>query len=242
LPSSHHARRRRLPLALAVIATAVAVAVLGPTLVSAGGAVAAASGSTGASAGSGLTSGTGATNVVEDPNRDTCYGHVEPGAPESGVSGPQVRYQFSCDGPITGYSIQTEPHRIQFIDESPVVALAGVPSTTDSFACNAFLPGIQINCVGAASAPFEVITGQFVIAGRSVCAEPRVDPLLTVTEADATVAVGGTPDAPTATTSLFQYIVGPFDLGRPHRCPGDGFGSDSRLGPHPPRIVLPGRA
>ena len=41
---------------------------------------------------------------------------------------------------------------------------------------------MALNCVGLAKAGYESITGQFAI-GTKLCAEPRVDPLLTVTYA-----------------------------------------------------------
>ena len=160
------------------------------------------------------TSATGATGtatpVTEDPNNYTCSGHIAKGAAEPGVTGTQVKYEFYCDGPITGYSIETEPHQIQYFDQAPLVSLNGVAPLTDSFSCNGFVPGIQINCVGLASAPLELITGQFVIAGKSLCTEPRVDPLLTVTEATATAAIGGTKTAPTATATVTQSMSGPY--------------------------------
>jgi hypothetical protein len=121
-----------------------------------------------------------------------------------------------------------------------VVALAGVPSTLDSFSCSAFIPGVQVNCTGQTSAAFEVITGQFVIAGKNLCTEPRLDPILTVTQATATATIGGTKTAPTASATVTQYISGPYDLGRPHGCKADSFGDDTRLGNRPPKIVLTG--
>ena len=108
-----------------------------------------------------------------------------------------------------------------------------------SFSCSAFVPGVQINCTGATSAAFEVITGQFVIAGKGLCTEPRVDPILTVTDVTATATVGGTKAAPTATATSTQYVAGPSDLGRPWGCKGDRFGGNTRLGDHPPSVVLP---
>jgi hypothetical protein len=232
LPTSHPARRR-LSAALGVLAAAIAVAALAPSLVHANGAAHIAQGSTGA---------TGSTTPVasDDPNNYTCYGHIQKGAAEQGVTGTQVEYQFSCDGPITGYSIQTEPHQVQYFDQAPVVALDGIPSSVDGFSCNAFVPGIQINCVGQTSAAFEVITGQFVIGDKNLCTEPRLDPLLTVTQATATATIGGTKTAPTATATVTQYMSGPYDLGRPYGCKGDPYGANTRLGPNPPKVVLPG--
>lgn len=221
--------RRPLISAIGVVAVAGALAVLGPALGQAHGLARAAQGTTGA---------TGSTAATDDPNNYTCFGHIQKGKPEAGVTGTQVEYQFSCDGPITGYQLETEPHQIQYFDQSPVVALKGVPSVLDSFSCSAFIPGVQINCTGQASVAFEVITGQLVVAGKNLCTEPRVDPILTVTDATATATIGGTKTAPTASATVTQYISGPFDLGRPWGCKGDVYGSDTRLGNHPPKVLL----
>jgi hypothetical protein len=221
---------------------AIGVSVLGPSLVQASGRAHVALGAAGATA---TTSATGATDtttqVTEDPNNYTCSGHIQKGDAEQGVTGTQVKYEFYCDGPITGYSIQTEPHAIQYFDQSPLLSLGGISLLTDSFSCNGFVPGIQVNCVGLASGSKELITGQFVIAGKSICTEPRVDPLLMVVEATATATIGGTATAPTATAVVTQAMSGPFDLGRPWGCPGDRFGGNARLGNNPPHVILPGR-
>ena len=223
--------RRRLIAAIGVTAVAIALPVLGPTLGQARDRAHVADGTTGA---------TGATVASDNPNNYTCVGHIQKGAAESGVPGTQVEYQFSCDGPITGYQIETEPHQIDYFDQAPVVALKGVPSVADGFSCSAFVPGVQVNCTGVASAAFEVITGQFVIAGKNLCTEPRLDPILSVTDATATATIGGTKTAPTASATVTQYISGPYDLGRPWGCKGDGFGANTRLGNHPPKVVLGG--
>ncbi len=226
--------RARLGAVLGVLVAAIAVAAFVPSLLQADSTAPLTTGTTGA------TGSTGSTVAADDPNNYTCAGHIGKGAAEQGVSGTQVEYQFSCDGPITGYEIETEPHQVQYFDQSPVVALDGVASTTDSFSCSAFVPGVQINCTGSSSAASEVITGQFVIAGRSLCTEPRLDPILTVTQATATATIGGTKTAPTASATLTQYIAGPFDLGRPYGCKGDRYGADTRLGSNPPKVVLTG--
>jgi hypothetical protein len=227
---------RRLLAVLGVTAVAVALPALGASLGQARDGAHAAQGTTGAT---GTTSATGPT-ASDDPNNYTCFGHIQKGVAESGVSGTQVKYQFSCDGAITGYQLETEPHQIQYFDQSPVVALNGVASVSDNFSCSAFVPGVQINCAGIASVPFEVITGQFVIAGKNICTEPRVDPILTVTDATATATIGGTKTAPTASAPVTQYISGPYDLGRPEGCKGDAYGSNTRLGIRPPKVELPG--
>lgn len=223
--------RRRLIGVLGVLAVAAALPVLAPSLGQAHGAARAADGSTGA---------TGVT-PSDDPNNYSCFGHIRKGVVEQGVPGTQVQYQFSCDGPITGYQIEIEPHQIQYFDQAPVAALGGVVQNNDSFSCSAFVPGVQVNCTGQTSKAFEVITGQFVIPGKNaLCKEPRVDPILSVTQATATATIGGTKTAPTATATVTQYISGPYDLGRPWGCKGDSYGANTRLGDHPPKIVLPG--
>jgi hypothetical protein len=223
--------RHRLLAVLGVVIVAIALPALGASLGQARSAHVAA----------GATGATGSTPVAsDDPNNYSCFGHIEKGAAEQGVTGTQVEYQFSCDGPITGYQIETEPHQIQYFDQSPLVALNGVPSITDSYSCSAFIPGVQINCTGQTSAAFEVITGQFVIAGKNLCTEPRLNPILSVTDATATATLGGTKTAPTASATVTQYISGPYDLGRPYGCKADNYGGDTRLGSHPPKIVLPG--
>ena len=224
----HPARRRPIAV-LGVFAVTIAIAALGTSLGQARSAHAA-----------GATGTTGATQATDDPNNYTCNGHIQKGVAESGVSGTQVEYQFSCDGPITGYEIETEPHQVQYFDQAPLVKLAGVPSTTDSFSCSAFIPGVQINCTGQTSAAFEVITGQFVIADKNLCTEPRLDPILSVADATATATIGGTKSAPTASAVVTQYLSGPYDLGRPWGCKADKYGDDTRLGNRPPTIVLTG--
>ena len=88
----------------------------------------------------------------------------------------------------------------------------------DTFSCSGEVPGYAANCVGAAKAGYETITGQFAI-GTKLCAEPRVDPLLTVTYAYLEKGV------------VTQAISGPFDLGRPKGCPPEPPLGGTRLNP-----------
>jgi hypothetical protein len=240
--------RRRLAASLGVLVTASAVAILGPTLVQAkdAGIAAAPTGAT-------VSGGTGSTTTAPEPNDYTCTGSIAPGAKETGVPGTQVLYSFSCNGPITGYQIETEPHQVQYYDASPLLTIAGsangVPAT-DGFECEGAVPGVAINCVTATgldgtSTASEVISGQFTIQGP-LWKEPRIDPILTVTDAIATapsVSVkansGATTVVPVVTT--VQYISGPFDLGRPKYEYKDAFDDDTRLGSHPPVVVLTGK-
>ncbi len=210
--------RRRLAASLGVLATAVAVPVIGPALVHADS----------------VHAGPIAKSAAADPNNYTCNGYVKAGTAEPGTPGTQVLYNFACNGPVTGYQIETEPHQVLYYDASPVASLYGQP-TQDNFECEGFIPGVAINCVGQSAVANEAISGQFSIAG-GLCAEPRLDPILTVTEATATGTYSSTTKL--VTTTLTQYMSGPYDMGRPQGCKGDTFGGDTRLGGTPPFVVL----
>jgi hypothetical protein len=153
-----------------------------------------------------------------DPNDYTCRGGVQAGAPEVGSSEPQVQYTFTCSGPITGYQLQAQIPLTGF-EASPLVSngTTGEPAD-DSFSCGGEVPGYAVNCVGSTQVEYEKIVGEFAI-GKPVCAEPRVDPLLTVTYAYLEKGV------------VTQAISGPFDLGRPLHCPADGYNAGTRLAP-----------
>jgi hypothetical protein len=86
----------------------------------------------------------------------------------------------------------------------------------ETFSCSGEIPGFAVNCVGAAKAGYETITGQFAIGSR-LCAEPRVDALLAVTYAYLEKTV------------VTQAISGPFELGRPSGCRADAFSGATRL-------------
>lgn len=154
-----------------------------------------------------------------DPNDYACRGGVQAGAPEVGSSEPQVQYTFTCSGPITGYQLQAQIPLTGF-EASPLVSDGTTgEATNDSFSCGGEVPGYAVNCVGSTKVEYEKIVGEFAI-GKAVCAEPRVDPLLTVTYAYLEKGV------------VTQAISGPFDLGRPLHCPADGYNGGSRLEPN----------
>ena len=130
-----------------------------------------------------------------------------------------MKYVFACNGPITGYQIQPNLEVQGYETE-----VFGIDSKTqavlpnDSFSCNGDLPGYGINCVGNAGfldnklqtydpsqKSYVQIPGQFSISA-DICAEPRVDPLLTVVTA-----------VKNADGIVAQKIAGPFDLGRPEK-------------------------
>lgn len=154
-----------------------------------------------------------------NPNNYNCLGSTAAGQPEAGSEEQQVQYTFYCNGPITGYQVQSQV---------PVTGVSSPPEVTDltktvlrdTFSCSGEVPGWAANCVGSAKAGYENITGQFAI-GIKLCVEPRVDPLLTVTYAYLEKGV------------ITQAISGPFDLGRPKGCKTDAYSGFSRFNPKP---------
>jgi hypothetical protein len=154
-----------------------------------------------------------------NPNNYSCLGSLSPGSPEEGSEEQQVRYSFYCNGPITGYQLQAQIP-LTGISSPPVVTSPTTPPVTlaDTFSCSGDVPGYALNCVGAARGGYESITGQFAI-GAKLCAEPRVDPLLTVTYAYLEKG------------AIVQAISGPYDLGRPKGCPPDALSGSTRLEP-----------
>jgi hypothetical protein len=154
---------------------------------------------------------------ASNPNNYSCLGHIGAGQPEPGSEEQQVRYSFYCNGPVTGYQVQSQVS-LTGIQSPPTVTNAQGQALPDTFSCSGEVPGWALNCVGAAKAGYETITGQFAI-GSKLCAEPRVDPLLTVTYAYLEKGL------------VMQAISGPFDLGRPTGCRPDAFSGATRLNP-----------
>jgi hypothetical protein len=154
-----------------------------------------------------------------NPNNYNCLGSTSAGQPEAGSEEQQVAYTFYCNGPITGYQVQSQ---------IPVTGVSSPPEVTnlekkllpDTFQCSGELPGWAANCVGSTAAGYETITGQFAI-GTKLCAEPRVDPLLTVTYAYLEKG------------KITQAISGPYDLGRPKGCRPDWYSHYNRFNPAP---------
>ena len=151
-----------------------------------------------------------------------CLGHISVGAPELGSEEQQVRYTFYCNGPITGYQLETNVP-VSGFEPTPLVTNNKSEAISDTFSCGGELPGWADNCVGATKLGWETVTGQFSISAP-LCAEPRADPLLSVTSIYLEKGV------PT------QAISGPFDLGRPLHCPASrGYAGGTRLHPATPR-------
>lgn len=151
-----------------------------------------------------------------DANAYNCAGHIGAGTPEPASEGKPVRYLFACDGPILGYQLESQIPLVG-IESAPIVSNNKGQPLSEIFSCGGELPGYALNCVGSALTPYDEISGQFYI-GTKLCAEPREDPLLTVTYAYLEKGV------------VTQGISGPFDLGRPRGCKADGHTGD-RLEP-----------
>lgn len=164
-----------------------------------------------------------ATDPIEDanPSNYSCKGHVEKGTPVPGDDDQQVEYHFACSGPITGFSIQPQIGNTGYGDSATVFDATGLtPVTSDSFTCAGALPGFGFSCTGSSKWAWNRVVGQFSIATK-LCAEPRVDPILTVTYATATVSNGA--------AKITQYIAGPFDLHRPRGCPKSRYDGRVRI-------------
>src|SRR6188472_545598 len=168
-----------------------------------------------------LGGGTRQAIADDNPNNNDCRGHVEKGAPSpDDPTATQVKYVFACSGPITGYQIQPQIPA-QSID-TEVFALDRATKQvvpTDSFSCQGEIPSYGINCVGVYAGNYEIVNGQFSIDPK-LCAEPRVDPLLTVVYA-----------SKNASGAVVQAMAGPFDLGRPRGCPKSASNGRWRIPP-----------
>ena len=152
-------------------------------------------------------------------NNTDCRGHVEKGeASPDDPTATQVKYVFACSGPITGYQIQPQIPA-QSIDTEVFALDAATKQVvpTDSFSCQGIIPSYGINCVGVYGGNYEIVSGQFSIDPK-LCAEPRVDPLLTVVYAYLD-----------SKGKIAQAIAGPFDLGRPHGCKATKFSGKLRI-------------
>lgn len=161
------------------------------------------------------------SSAASNPNNYDCRGGIEKGEVDEELGETEVKYIFACNGPITGYQIQPQIQATGL--ETEVFGADPVTKETiasDFFSCNGEIPGYGINCVGTYNGNYEVITGKFTIAG-DICAEPRVDPLLTVMLATAS----GTP------VKVTQAISGPYDLGRPRKsgCAPTKFSGKTRI-------------
>jgi hypothetical protein len=165
-----------------------------------------------------VASASAEVGIEGSPNNLTCSGHISAGTPELGSEELQVRYTFYCNGPITGYQLQTNVPLTGFEAAPLVTSNATNQALSDTFSCGGELPGWADNCEGVAKAGWETITGQFAI-GQALCAAPHLDPLLTVT------AIYIEKTVPT------QAISGPFDLGRPLHCPPSSYVGGTRLEP-----------
>lgn len=161
-----------------------------------------------------------------NPNNYDCRGGIQKGDVDADTGETEVRYIFACNGKITGFQVQPQIEATGYDTEvfGTDKATGQVDGANDAFSCNGDIPGYGINCVGKYKGGYDTIEGKFTIDG-DICAEPRVDPLLTVTFASAANGAAGA--APVVT----QAISGPFDLGRPRKsgCKATKFSGKTRI-------------
>jgi hypothetical protein len=154
-----------------------------------------------------------------NPNNYNCLGSTQAGQPEAGSEEQQVQYTFYCNGPITGFQVQSQIP-VTGVSSPPIVTNLEKKELPDTFQCSGELPGWAANCVGSTVAGYENVTGQIAI-GTKLCAEPRVDLLLTVVYAYLEKG------------KVTQAISGPYDLGRPKGCKPDFYSKYNRFNPAP---------
>ncbi len=144
-------------------------------------------------------------------NNITCKGFVHAG--EVDDANPdlyQAEYRIRCDQAITGYSLFIGAQQVQALETEVFPQYAdGSPVASDSFSCNADLPGNGVNCVGKYSDLSGIITGKFAVEQPLCTAGVRIEPILTVAKASVSSA-----------NAAVLAISGPFTLGQPSDCKG----------------------
>jgi hypothetical protein len=148
----------------------------------------------------------GHAELGSNPNAYDCSGSIAGGEREAGSEGTPIKYTFTCNGPITGYQLESEIP-LGGIQSAPLVENEKGTPGAGTFSCGGEVPGFALNCVGSANAANDKISGEIFVESK-LCAEPREEPLLTVTYAYV------------EKTEVVQAISGPFDLGRPQGCHG----------------------
>lgn len=148
----------------------------------------------------------GHAELGANPNAYDCSGSIAGGEREAGSEGTPIKYTFTCNGPVTGYQLESAIP-LAGLQSAPLVSNEKGQPGAGTFSCGGEVPGFALNCVGSAKAANDKITGQIFIESK-LCAEPREEPLLTVTYASV------------EKTEVVQAISGPFDLGRPQGCRG----------------------
>ena len=164
-----------------------------------------------------------------NPNNYSCFGSLAAGKPEAGSEEQQVAYAFHCNGPITGYQLQSQIP-VTGVEASPLVS--NIPSGKPRERHVLLLLGSPRLCRQLRRRDQARDTRRSPGSSRSatkLCAEPRVDALLTVTYAYLEKGV------------VTQAISGPFDLGRPTSCPPDAYVGWTRLNPKPVVLASAGK-
>lgn len=155
-------------------------------------------------------------------DNNDCRGSIKAGEKDPlGLNENPVAYKFACAQPITAYSLISPAHEIDFA-ETEVFGTdrtSGAVIGTDSFSCNATLPGYGTNCVGTYGGNYSNLTGVVNMSTQKLCDEPRVEMLATVAFATYALNADGTPKLTAGIPSVTTNAAGPFSLGRPKGCP-----------------------
>jgi len=141
----------------------------------------------------------------------TCRGHTEAVAASEDFENP-LEYTFGCTGRIVGFMIVSSQEINGFDTELEVLDGAKAVVGADGFACEGDIPGNGVGCLGSYTSN-NVVKGVFDVSERPACTEPRVRAQLVVVE-ETIDPITGVPKK-----SSLGSMAGPFDLGRPQRCP-----------------------
>lgn len=157
-------------------------------------------------------------------NVNDCRGYLRKGEPSQlDPEATVIKYTIACAQPITGFQLQSDHAVTSFETEVfGIDRLTKQVVPTDAFSCQGGQPGYGINCVMAAagtsySGNYNNLTGTFEI-DEKLCAEPRIDVLLSVVNATLNSA-----------NKIVQAISGPYELGRPRGCPKSARGGKTRI-------------
>ena len=113
------------------------------------------------------------------PTTTTASEASRPARRKKAAKNSRSRYSFYCNGPITGYQLQSQIPVTGIQSPPEVISNATKAVLSDKFSCSGKCPASRSTAWALAKAGYETITGQFAIEHK-ICAEPREDPLLTV--------------------------------------------------------------
>ena len=141
----------------------------------------------------------------------SCKGHISKAQDDEDFENA-LGYTFACTGRIVGYMIVSNRELDTFDTEIEVFDAAGALVSADSFVCEGEIPGSGIGCYGKYTTN-NTVRSTFSVSGAKACAEPRVNAKLVVVLETLDVVTG------VGKKSSLGEMAGPFNLGRPQKCP-----------------------